>query len=138
MQFITIFAAPKHLLRDSINKTLFEGEDEKDSIWESNPIETKEVSIQILDKISGKVFSKSLKLNETSKFGTIEISLEKAFENSPDDPRESYAFIKITEKGKVIFHDWLFASSPSINLFAHPIYDIRVNFRESNEAESSI
>ena len=137
LQITAVFAASKHPLRDAIKKELnspFEEDDEEDSIWDSYPEASRNVAIQILDKISGKVFCKTLKLGDTIKFGTIELFLEKAFKNSPDDPRESYALIRITEENKVIFYDWLFASSPSINLFAHPIYDIRVNFSESNES----
>ena len=136
LQITAVLAAPKHSLRDAIKKELSGAleEKEEDSVWDSYPEASKEVSVQILDKISGKVFYKTLKVGDTIKFGTIELFLENAFKNSPDDPREFYALIKITEENKVVFHDWLFASSPSINLFAHPIYDIRVNFRESNDS----
>lgn len=115
-------------LKDFIGEILCDDRDEEDSIWESFPVEARKVKVQILDKISGKVFRKSVKSGETVKFRTIELSLEKAFENSPDDPREVYAFVKITENNKVLFHKWLFASSPSVNLFAHPVYDIRIEF----------
>ena len=36
--------------------------------------------------------------------------------------------ISIEEKGRVVFDNWLFASSPSVNLFTHPVYDVRVEF----------
>ena len=98
------------------------------SIWESFPVESDNVNIQVLDKISGKVFKSKLRLGQPVRFGTVTIDLEKAFVNSPDDLNEVYAYIKIQEDGKVIFNDWLFASSPSINLFTHPVYDIRIEF----------
>lgn len=98
------------------------------SIWESFPVKSDSVSIQILDKISGKVFRSKLNVDQPARFGTITISLEKAFVNSPDDEDEVYAYIKIEENEKIIFRDWLFASSPSVNLFTHPVYDVRVEF----------
>lgn len=98
------------------------------SVWESFPLESNNVNIQILDKISGKVFKSKMSIGQSVHFGTITISLEKAFVNSPDDMDEVYAYIKIQEDGKIIFNDWLFASSPSINLFTHPVYDVRVEF----------
>ena len=98
------------------------------SIWESFPVESDNVNIQVLDKISGKVFKSKLKLGQPVRFGTVTIDLEKAFVNSPDDLNEVYAYIKIQEDGEVVFNDWLFASSPSINLFTHPVYDIRIEF----------
>ncbi|MDR1560842.1 MAG: DUF2155 domain-containing protein [Holosporaceae bacterium] len=116
-------------LRRSI-KDVIQNEDFDDekSIWESKPIEIHHAKIQILDKISGKVFRRIIKTNESIVFGTIELKLKKCFKNSPEDNNEIYAFIEIMENGKVIFSNWLFASSPSINLLAHPVYDIRVEF----------
>ena len=102
--------------------------DTDSSIWESLPLKLDCVNIQILDKISGKVFRSKVGTGQSIHFGTVTINLEKAFINSPDDMDEVYAYIKIQEDGKIIFNDWLFASSPSINLFAHPVYDVRVEF----------
>lgn len=102
--------------------------EENSSIWESFPVKSDSVNIQVLDKISGKVFRSKLNVGQPARFGTITMNLEKAFVNSPDDMDEVYAYIKIEENRKIIFSDWLFASSPSINLFTHPVYDIRVEF----------
>ena len=87
------------------------------SIWESDPMELDSVKVQVLDKISGKVFHDKLTVRQAAEFGTIKINLRKAFKNSPDDNDEVYAYVEIREKGKIIFDDWLFASSPSVNLF---------------------
>ncbi|MDR0678370.1 MAG: DUF2155 domain-containing protein [Holosporaceae bacterium] len=123
----TIEGAPKkrHL------KEIIEHEDfgmEESSIWESNPIEIDNVNVQILDKISGKVHVENITLNSPKIFGSITLKLKRGFRNSPEDDKEISAFIEITEKGEVIFAKWLFASSPSVNLFSHPIYDIRIEF----------
>jgi hypothetical protein len=121
-------ATPKdgrHTLKDFIQGEDFE---EESSLWESDPIEIDSVKIQILDKISGKVYRENIKLNFKKKFRSIELELKRCFKNSPEDEKEISAFIEITENGKVVFSNWLFASSPSINLFPHPIYDIRIEF----------
>lgn len=102
--------------------------DTDSSIWESFPLKSDSVNIQILDKISGKVFRARMGTGQSVRFGTITIGLEKAFVNNPDDMDEVYAYIKIQEEGEIIFNNWLFASSPSINLFTHPVYDVRVEF----------
>lgn len=101
---------------------------EEPSIWESEPIEVDNANLQILDKVSGKVYRENLKLNTPRSFGSIELRLKRCFRNSPEDENEVFAFVEITEGKRVIFADWLFASSPSVNLFSHPIYDIRVEF----------
>ncbi len=114
-----------HQLKDALASVLPESDS---SIWKSFPVKSNGVNIQVLDKISGKVFRSRLDVDQPIQFGTISIILEKAFVNSPDDIDEVYAYIKIKEKGKIIFRDWLFASSPSVNLLAHPVYDVRVEF----------
>ncbi len=102
--------------------------DSDSSIWESFPVKSDSVNIQILDKISGKVFRSKLNVGQSSRFGTITMHLKKAFVNSPDDVDEVYAYVEISEDGKIIFSNWLFASSPSVNLFTHPVYDVRIEF----------
>ena len=98
------------------------------SIWESFPVRSDRVNVQVLDKISGKVFRAKLGLSQPVRFGAITMKLNESFINSPDDIDEVYAHISIEEKGRVVFDNWLFASSPSVNLFTHPVYDVRVEF----------
>jgi hypothetical protein len=122
-------SAKKNPERRSI-KDIVQNEDfeDKDSIWESRPIKIQSAKMQILDKISGKVFRQTVAVNKPIVFGTIELQLKKCFENSPEDNKEVYAFVEIKEKGEVIFSNWLFTSSPSVNLLTHSVYDIRVEF----------
>ncbi len=103
-------------------------DDEKKSIWESDPVEIDNVNIQILDKISGKVFRKNIKVEDPIIFGSIKLKLKKCFKSSPEDYKEIYSFIEIYENNTIIFAKWLFASSPSINLFSHAVYDARIEF----------
>lgn len=102
--------------------------EERESIWDSFPIETDGVNIQVLDKISGKVFCNRLFVNKPEKFGNIELNIKRCFKNSPEDDNEIYAYIEIKENQQLIFSKWLLASSVSVNLFSHPIYDVRVEF----------
>jgi hypothetical protein len=103
-------------------------ESKESSIWESDPIEIDSVKVQILDKISGKVYKKDVKVNSVIEFGSIKLKLKRCFKNGPEDNEEVYALIEITENERVIFSNWLFASSPQVNLFSHPVYDIRIEF----------
>jgi hypothetical protein len=107
-----------------------EGNLDEVSLWNSLPIEQFEANIQILDKISGKVFRQKIKLGTPVTFGTISIKLKRCFRNSPEEKKEVYAFLEVEENEQKIFSNWLFASSLSINLFAHPVYDLRVEFNE--------
>lgn len=103
-------------------------ESPKPQIWESQLEEIDAVNIQVLDKISGKVFRKELKLDQKTKFETLTIQLKRCFKNSPDDSSEIYAYLVIKEEERVWFSGWLFASAPAVNLFEHSVYDVRVEF----------
>ena len=67
-------------------------------------------------------------IGEEVHYGTLCVSVERAFKNSPDDRPEVYAYVKIQENEVTQFENWLFASSPSANLFVHAVYDVRVEF----------
>jgi hypothetical protein len=108
--------------------TRLESQKDEDFTWEFKPIEIYAAQIQVLDKISGKVFRWEAKTNEPITLKGVELTLRKCFKNSPEDPKEVYAFVEIVENKSKIFSGWLFASSPSVSLFAHPVYDVRVEF----------
>ncbi|MDR3151753.1 MAG: DUF2155 domain-containing protein [Holosporaceae bacterium] len=111
------------------NEDIDEQRDEPDeSLWESHPEEIDSANIQILDKISGKVFRHKIKLNRPITFGSIILKLRRCFRNSPEDDREVYAYIEAFENKKKIFSEWKFASYPSINVLEHPVYDVRVEY----------
>ncbi len=93
----------------------------------SAPIKSESVVVSVLDKISGKVFRSKLELGRSIHIGTIAIRLNEAFLNNPEDLDEVYADISIEEKSKVVFNNWIFASS-SVNSFIHPVYEVRVEF----------
>ena len=129
--------------------------DDAESFWQSKPQEIYETKIQILDKISEKFFSKNIAIGEPIVCDDITIVLKRCFKNNPSENHEIYAFIEVYEnnnnknnkkkrkkisydkfgnqinekiKGKKIFAKYIFASSPGINHFEHPIYDIRLEF----------
>lgn len=116
---------------DLEEESLAENEDLRQSLWDSPPVEQFEANIQILDKISGKAFRQKIKVGNLVAFGTIGIRLRRCFRNSPEEKKEVYAFVEVEENGHKIFSNWLFASSLSVNLFSHPVYDIRVEFNET-------
>lgn len=111
----------------SLGKEKGNDDQEEASIWDSRPEEISAVNVQILDKISGKVIKRRIEVGQPLEFGGIKVTLNRCFKNAPEDPREIYAFIEISER-RPIFSRWLFASSPAINLFEHSQYDIRIEF----------
>ena len=86
--------------------------------------------IKILDKISSKNTLVKLKNGEEIKYKDLLIKSLKCKNSKFDDNPEITAYIQakdLTIKSKdevFVFNGWMFSSSPSINPFDHPVYDI--------------
>ena len=86
--------------------------------------------IKILNKISSKNISLELKNNEEKIFDDLIIKSIKCKNSEFDDDPEIIAYIQvidqsITNNDEVyVFNGWMFSSSPSINPFDHPVYDV--------------
>ena len=88
------------------------------------------VEIKILDKVSSKSILLKLKIGEEKKYINLLIKGLKCKNSEFDDNPEITAYIQvkdITNKNNnevFVFNGWTFSSSPAINPFDHPVYDI--------------
>ena len=88
------------------------------------------IEIKILDKVSSKTNLLKLKNGEEVKFQNLLIKSLKCKNSEFDDNPEITAYIQVqdlTNKDNdevFIFNGWTFLSSPTINPFDHPVYDI--------------
>ena len=88
------------------------------------------IEIKILDKVSSKNSVLKLKIGEEKKFKNLLIKSLKCKNSEFDDNPEITAYIQVkdlTNKDNdevFIFNGWTFLSSPTINTFDHPVYDI--------------
>ena len=95
-------------------------------------LEGKYTEIKVLDKISSKNTLIKLKNNEEFKFDDLIIKSLKCKNSEFDDNPEITAYIQVTDSRRknndevYVFNNWMFSSSPSINPFDHPIYDLRL------------
>ncbi|MDC3042070.1 DUF2155 domain-containing protein [Candidatus Pelagibacter sp.] len=86
--------------------------------------------LKILDKISSKNKLLKLKNGELTKFDDLLIKSIKCKNSEFDDNPEITAYIQVrdlTNKKNnevFVFNGWMFSSSPSIEPFDHPVYDI--------------
>ena len=86
--------------------------------------------LNILDKVSSKTSSVSIKVGEEFIFQNLQINVLKCQNSKFDDDPEVTAYMQVKDlksanKNKVfVFNGWTFASSPSIRPFDHPVYDI--------------
>tara|TARA_Y100000741_G_C18152407_1_gene517791 strand:- start:147 stop:554 length:408 start_codon:yes stop_codon:yes gene_type:complete len=97
---------------------------------EKNEILKKNTKIKILDKISSKNISLELKNGENFRYADLEIKSIKCKHSEFDDDPEIIAYVQVKDLSNknndevFVFNGWMFSSSPSINPFDHPVYDI--------------
>ena len=88
------------------------------------------IEIKILDKVSSKTNLLKLTIGEEKKFQNLLIKSLKCKNSEFDDNPEITAYIQVQDlmnkdnNEVFIFNGWTFSSSPSINPFDHPVYDI--------------
>jgi hypothetical protein len=100
-----------------------------ETLSESN-LEGRNTDIKILDKISSKNELIKLTNNEEFIYKDLSIKSIKCTDAEFDDNPEIKAYIQVRDLTKkdrnnvFVFNGWMFSSSPSINPFDHPVYDI--------------
>jgi len=88
------------------------------------------VQIKILDKVSSKSILLKLNIGEEKKYNNLWIKALKCKNSEIDDNPEIIAYIQVqdlTDQNRdevFIFNGWTFSSSPTINPFDHPVYNI--------------
>ena len=94
-------------------------------------IESSTAELQLLDKITARIFTKLVPVGGGIEFGTLELQVNYCAYRPPEEPPENVAFIMIYDngygdkKGKdALFSGWMFASSPAISGLEHPVYDV--------------
>ena len=88
------------------------------------------IEIKILDKVSSKNNLLKIKIGEEKKFKNLIIKPLRCKNSEFDDSPEITAYLQVkdlTNKDNdevFVFNGWTFSSSPTINPFDHPVYDI--------------
>ena len=100
------------------------------SLENSESLEGNFIEIKILDKVSSKNNVLKIKIGEEQKFKNLLIKSLKCKNSEFDDNPEIIAYLQVkdlTNKNNdevFVFNGWTFSSSPTINPFDHPVYDI--------------
>ena len=95
-----------------------------------NNLEGTFTDLKILDKISSKNYLIKLKNGNLINYKDLSIKSLKCKNSEFDDNPEITAYIQVKdltnkENDEVyVFNGWMFSSSPSIEPFDHPVYDI--------------
>ena len=85
-----------------------------------------------LDKITAKSSELVVNLNESKKFGPLEIKILKCGKVKENNSENDVAYMQVKDLSKsenekvFIFNGWTFASEPSLTPFDHAIYDLQL------------
>ena len=123
-------------------KPSFEELDDKNESFSSNKelkekkifenLKSSQAILVGLDKITAKSSELIINLNETKKFGPLEIKILKCGKVRVNNIVDSVAYMQVKDLTKneneqvFIFNGWTFASDPSLTPFDHAIYDLQL------------
>jgi hypothetical protein len=82
-----------------------------------------------LDKITGRIISFEVAIDETVQFGTLQITPRVCYTRPPTEAPQTDGFVEVYEVDvnstyKDIFSGWMFADSPGLHGVEHPVYDV--------------
>lgn len=82
-----------------------------------------------LDKITGRITTFDVYINETVQFGALQVTPKVCYSRSESEAPRTDSFVQVDEitldrKIRRIFSGWMFADSPGLNAVDHPVYDI--------------
>ena len=99
---------------------------------DNKPLRSFQAILIGLDKITAKSSELVINLNESKKFGPLEIKILKCGKVKINNKVDSVAYMQVKDLTKndnekvFIFNGWTFASDPSLTPFDHAIYDIQL------------
>ena len=96
---------------------------------QAEPIEGNVVEIKILDKITAKVITLEVEVNDSIQFETLNIEIYACYKKPPEEIPEDFVLLKIyDEMGQIgkelVYQGWMISSSPAATPLEHPIYDL--------------
>ena len=82
-----------------------------------------------LDKITGRIITFEVAIDETVQFGSLQITPRVCYSRPPTEAPQTDVFAEVDEveehnKYHRIFTGWMFADSPGMHGIEHPVYDI--------------
>lgn len=82
-----------------------------------------------LDKITGRITSFDVYIDETVQFGSLQVTPRVCYNRPLTDAPRTDAFVQVDEIGldrkvRRIFSGWMFADSPGLHAIDNPVYDV--------------
>lgn len=82
-----------------------------------------------LDKITGRIITFDVLVDETVQFGALQVTPRICHTRPPTEPAQTTAFVEVDEitlanQIQRLFTGWMFAASPGLHAVEHPVYDV--------------
>jgi hypothetical protein len=82
-----------------------------------------------IDKITGRIISFDVYMNETVQFGALQVTPRVCMSSPENAEPKTDSFVEVDEitldrKIRRIFSGWMFAESPGLNAVEHAVYDV--------------
>ena len=94
----------------------------------AEPLQRQYANFKLLDKISNKLDEKTIKVNESDFFGTLNIKVYSCFTEPPNEIPEDYVLVDVKDNYKdeeeSVYKGWMISSSPDVTPLEHPIYHL--------------
>lgn len=89
------------------------------------------VTLQILDKTTGRIHVVEVKNQDPLAIGSLRVRVYRCHRSSLEEAPESVAYMHIWEEKQgqapqEFFNGWMFSSSPAVSALDHPVYDVRL------------
>jgi len=95
----------------------------------AEPIKNPVAVFSGLDKVTGRIISFDVYINETVQFGALRVTPRTCHTQPPTEEPNTMVFAEVDEitldsRIRRIFTGWMFAASPGLNAVEHPVYDV--------------
>ncbi len=95
----------------------------------AEPLENPVAVFAALDKVTARISKLEVPLNETVRFGALQITPRICYSRRPTEKPKTTSFVEVTETllngdSKKLFTGWMFAESPGLNAVEHPVFDV--------------
>lgn len=95
----------------------------------AEPIKNPVAVFSGLDKITGRIITFDVLIEETVQFGALQVTPRVCNTRPPTEPAQTTAFVEVDEitlanEIRRLFTGWMFAASPGLHAVEHPVYDV--------------
>ncbi|MBL6785737.1 MAG: DUF2155 domain-containing protein [Rickettsiales bacterium] len=92
-------------------------------------IEANIANVQILNKVTARVYDFKIKVGHKIKFENIDLTVRSCWKSPSDQLPNNYAFLEVMDNKNFdnIFYGWVLSSNPGLNSLAHQFYNISLS-----------